>query len=120
MPSRHIERSSPTAARGSAERRAARARLGHPHRGAQRLRLRLDLLEIAREVPGEIVKRAASGRHVHEPEQRRAQLGVLARQLHRLRVERAHRVPRARREARRELASNLPKVALVRSAELQD
>ena len=53
-------------------------------------------LEVAGEVAGEVVERAAGGRHVDEPEQRGAQLGVLRGELHRLVVERLERVARGR------------------------
>ena len=69
--------------RRGAERGAARPRARHPHRGLDRRRALVHLLEVAGEVPGEVVERPAGRRHVHEAEQRGAQLGVLRGELHR-------------------------------------
>ena len=60
--------------------------------------------EVLAEVAGEVVERPARGRHVDEPEERRAQLGVARGQLHRALVDGLERVPRARGKRVRELA----------------
>ena len=57
---------------------------GHAHRRLDRRRALVHLLQVVGQVAGEVVERAAGRRHVHEAEQRRAQLGVLRGQLHRL------------------------------------
>ena len=80
--------------RRGAERAHSRRGSGHAGRRAERRRPLLDLLEVAREVAREVVERPARGRHVHEPEERRAQVGVLGRALERPGVERAQRMPR--------------------------
>ncbi len=77
---------------GGAERRAPGLRVAHPHRRPQRRRAPVDLLEVAGQVGGEVVERAAGGHDVDEAKERRAQLGVLGGELHRAVVERLERV----------------------------
>ncbi len=92
--------------------RPARARVRHPHRRRERRRLLARLAEVLRQVRGQVVERAAGGRHVDQPEQRGAQLVVGRGQLHRPFVERPQRVARARGEGRVDRPSDLQQVTL--------
>ena len=76
------------------------------HRHLERRRAVVHLPGEGREVLGEVVERAARGRHVDEPEERRAQLGVLGGDPHRALVDRPQRMPRGRRQAVDELATD--------------
>ena len=87
-----------------AERRAAGLRAAHPHRHADRRGRLLDLAEEAGEVAREVVERPAGGHDVDEPEQRRLELGVLRREVHRLLVDRLQRVARDRHRGRQTAA----------------
>src|SRR5439155_1007602 len=60
-----------------AQRLAPGAAVAHPHRHGERRRPRLDLLEEAGQVGGEVVQGPAGGDDVDEAEERRAQLVVL-------------------------------------------
>ena len=65
---------------------------------------------------GEIVQRPARGHHVDEPEQRRLELAIAGGKLHRARVQRAHRMPGARRKRGSDLAADAVDLALQRLA----
>ena len=95
-----------------AQRRAARLRAGHLHRRLDRRRAVVHLLEVAGQVPRQVVERAAGGGDVHEAEQRGAQLGVLRGQLHRALVDHAERMARASGESRVDRAPYLLKLGL--------
>ena len=69
-------------------------------------------LEVAGEVACEVVERAAGGRDVDEPEQRRAQLGVVRRQLHRALVDNPKRMARPPGQCRVDRAADLQKLRL--------
>ena len=98
--------------RRRAERRPSRARVAHPQRDRDRRRGRLDLAEEAGQVPREVVERPARRHHVDEPEQRRLELRVLRRQLHRLVVRRLQRAPHPRRQRRGEPLAHLQQPGL--------
>jgi hypothetical protein len=98
--------------RRGAQRGSPRARLAHAHGGPQGRRLLVDRLEVAGQVAGQLIQRPARRGHVHEPEQGRAELRVLGRQLHRLVVERTHRIARARGQTRGDLAPDLAQAGL--------
>ena len=103
----------PHAGRGrGAERAATRARARHAHGGGQRRRLLLDLLQVADQVPRQVVERAAGRGHVDEAEERGAQLLVAVGELHRLRVERAQRVPGGGRERAGQCVTHSPDFVL--------
>ena len=89
------------------EREAPGLRVRHPHRGLERGRALLHLVEEACEVRCQVVERAARGRHVHEPEQGGAKLGVGGGHLHRPVVERADGVARVRGETGGKRATDL-------------
>jgi hypothetical protein len=65
------------------------------------------VVEEGREVAREVVERPAGRHDVHEPEQRRTQLRVLGREVHRLAIERLERPPGERGEGRREIPADL-------------
>ena len=100
--------------RGGAQRRPPRPAARHPHRGGHRRRVLVHLAQVVPEVAGEVVERAAGGRHVHEPEEGRAQLLVLRRQLHRALVEGAERVAASRRERGMDRATHALQLGLHR------
>jgi hypothetical protein len=72
---------------GRAECSPARLGVGGAHRRRDRWGSLAHLLQVLAQVTGELVERAAGGGDVDEPEKRRAQLAVLARELHRPLVE---------------------------------
>ena len=94
------------------QRRAARLCAGHLHRRLYRRRAVVHLLEVAGQVPRQVVQRAAGGGDVHEAKQRGAQLGVLRGQLHRALVDHAERMARASGESRVDRAPYLLKLGL--------
>ena len=79
--------------RRGAERGASGAHVGDAHRRRDRRGSVGELLEEAAEVARHVVERPARRDHVDEPKQRRSELAVARRQVHRPGVERAHRVP---------------------------
>ena len=108
-PVRHVpHRGGGRRAERAPPRRAAR----HPHGHAQRLRLLLDVLQVGAQVAGEVVERAGGGGHVHQAKQGGAQLRVLGRALHRLRVQRAEWMAGAGRKRGRQRAADLAQLGL--------
>ena len=94
------------------QRGAPRARARHPHGHRQRRGRLGHLLQVADEVAGEIVQRAARRHHVDEAKQRRPQLAVAGGHLHGARVEGLERLARGGRERRRERLADLAQLGL--------
>src|SRR5947208_13546278 len=63
-------------------------------------------------MPGQVPDRSAGGDHVDESKQRRTQLTIPGRKLHRVDVKRAHRMARRARKRSGEPAADLPDLAL--------
>ena len=98
-------RTPPAAATPSACRPGARS--GRLHRGLDRRRAVVHLVEVGAQVAGQVVERARRRRDVHQAEERGAQLGVARGHLHRLRVHRLDRIARGPRQRGVQLPSDL-------------
>ena len=88
------------------ERHSSRLGVAGLHRHLERRRAVVNLPGEGSEVLGEIVERVARRRDVDEPEERRAELGVLGREPHRALVDRSQRVPCGRWKAVDELTTD--------------